>query len=186
MQTPVFRWLSWSATAEIANGNEPEMIEPTMHAKDDSYPTRASLLERLKDTGDQRSWEEFHDLYGRLIRGFGLKAGLTESETDEVVQETMAAMAQLLSAFRYDPKRCSFKSWLMNLVQRRVTDQFRKRLPVSSKLGSADATQDRTATIERVPDPTGGELEGLWDGEWRTTLLQRALERVKGQIDLKP
>ena len=81
-----------------------------MQPKDDSYPTRPSLLARLKDTADQRSWEEFNAVYGRLIRSFALKAGCNEAEADEVVQETMAPVAQHLPEFRYDPKRCSFKT----------------------------------------------------------------------------
>ncbi|HEY5911104.1 MAG TPA: sigma-70 family RNA polymerase sigma factor [Verrucomicrobiae bacterium] len=158
-----------------------------MQPKDESYPTRPSLLERVKDTNDQQSWEEFNDLYGRLIRGFALKAGLTEEEADEVVQETLAAAAQHLPEFRYDPKRCSFKTWLLNLSRWRVTDQLRKRLPVAPHARTEDNSNEgtRTATIARVADPAGAELESLWDGEWRATLLQKALERAKGQVKLK-
>jgi RNA polymerase sigma-70 factor (ECF subfamily) len=158
-----------------------------MQPKDDSYPTRPSLLERLKDTADQRSWEEFHAIYGPLIRGFALKAGCTETEADEVTQETMAAMVEHLPEFHYDPKHCSFKTWLLNLSRWRVTDQLRKRLPVAPHPASSDASEagTRTATIERISDPAGMELEQLWDGEWRTTLLEKALDRVKAQLDPK-
>jgi hypothetical protein len=52
------------------------MAEP----KDDSYPTRPSLLHRLKDTQDQQSWQEFNDIYGKLILGFALKAGLERTK----------------------------------------------------------------------------------------------------------
>jgi DNA-directed RNA polymerase specialized sigma24 family protein len=96
-------------------------------AKDDSYPTRPSLLHRLKDTQDHQSWREFNDIYGKLIRGFAIKAGLTEDEADEVVQETLIAAAKHVPEFRYDPKVCSFKTWLLNLSNWRVQDQLRKR-----------------------------------------------------------
>jgi RNA polymerase sigma-70 factor (ECF subfamily) len=187
MQIPVSWLRPWLPASGIAKGEEPEIIEPGMQAKDDSYPTRASLLERLKDTDDRESWGEFQLLYGRLIRGFALKAGLTEAEADEVVQETLAAVAQHLPEFHYDPKRCSFKTWLLNLSRWRVTDQFRKRLPLAPRAAADEASREgtQTATIERVPDPAGGELERIWDGEWRTTVLEKALERVKQQVDLK-
>lgn len=176
---------SWLSVSGVAIGEEPEKIGMEMQPKDDSYPTRPSLLERLKNTGDKRSWEEFDNIYGRLIRGFALKAGLTEAEADEVVQETMAAAAKHLPEFRYDPKRCSFKTWLLNFSQWRVTDQLRKRLPAASRPARDEASQEgsRTATIERVPDPAGGDLERLWDREWTATLLQRALGKVKGQVE---
>src|SRR5881397_2638155 len=103
------------------------MFSSMANPKDASYPTRPSLLVRLKDTEDQQSWQEFNDLYGKLIFGFAIKAGLTETEAQEVVQETLIAAAKNLPEFRYDPKVCSFKTWLLNLSHWRVQDQLRKR-----------------------------------------------------------
>jgi RNA polymerase sigma-70 factor (ECF subfamily) len=158
--------------------------------KDDSYPTRSSLLHRVKDTANQSSWQEFNDLYGKLILGFALKAGLTEDEAKEVVQDTLIAAAKHLPEFRYDPKKCSFKTWLLNLSNWRVKDQLRKRQSPLSPMqagpvrrGEGDTA--RTATVERVADPAGDQLEALWDKEWETTVFEAALGRVKGQIDLK-
>ncbi len=158
--------------------------------KDDSYPTRSSLLHRVKDTADQPSWQEFNDLYGKLILGFALKAGLTEDEAKEVVQETLIAAAKNLPEFKYDPKVCSFKTWLLNLSNWRVKDQLRKRQsPLSQgqvvRARGDEAEGTRTATIERVPDSAGDQLEALWNKEWETTVLDAALGKVKGQIDSK-
>jgi len=157
------------------------MVNP----KDDSYPTRPSLLVRLKDTEDQQSWQEFNDLYGKLIFGIAIKTGLTETEAQEVVQETLIAAAKNLPEFRYDPKVCSFKTWLLNLSHWRVKDQLRKRLPGLHRPASPDEGTARTATIERVPDTSGPHHEALWEKEWQTTLLAAALEKVKSRVDLK-
>ena len=153
--------------------------------KEDSYPTRSSLLIRLKDTQDQRSWQEFNDIYGRLIFGFARKAGLTETEAEEVVQETMISAAKHLPEFRYDPKVCSFKTWLLNLSRWRVLDQLRKRMPTNPGKSPGDAELDRTATIERVPDPADRQLETIWDQEWETSLLNIALASLKPKVDPK-
>ena len=152
---------------------------------DDSHPTRSSLLLRLKDTQDQRSWQEFNDVYGRLIFGFARKAGLTETEAEEVVQETMISAAKNLPEFRYDPNVCSFKTWLLNLSRWRVLDQLRKRMPTNPGKSPGDAESDRTATIERVPDPADQQLETLWDQEWQTTRLNTALASLKPKVDPK-
>ena len=159
-------------------------------SKDDSCPTRPSLLSKLKDPADQRSWQEFNDLYGKLILGFALKAGLTEDEAKEVVQETMIAAAENLPKFHYDPKVCSFKTWLLNLSRWRVTDQLRKRKSPSApreirKTRREEDNRTRTATIERLADPAGSPLEAIWDKEWRTTLLNAAVGRVKPRVDPK-
>ena len=161
------------------------MFSPMVNPKDDSYPTRPSLLVRLKDTEDQHSRQEFNDVYGKLIFGFAIKAGLTETEAQEVVQETLIAAAKNLPEFRYDPKVCSFKTWLLNLSNWRVKDQLRKRLPGAHTPASPDDATARTSTIERVPDTAGPQLEALWEKEWHSTLLAAALEKVKAQVDLK-
>ena len=163
------------------------MISLMANPQDDSHPTRPSLLNRLKDTQDHQSWQEFDDLYRKLIFGFALKAGLTETEAQEVVQETLIAAAKNLPEFRYDPKVCSFKTWLLNLSQWRVQDQLRKRQSPTAPNPARPSADDtaRTATIERVPDPAGGQLDTIWDNEWQTTHLEAALEKVKAQVDSK-
>ena len=41
---------------------------------------------------------------------------------------------------------------------------------------------DRTATIERVPDPAGLKLEEIWDAEWGKNLFKTALEKVRPRV----
>src|SRR5215471_1367320 len=163
------------------------MIATMAESKDDSYPTRSSLLRRVKDTQDQQGWQEFNDIYGKLIFGFALKAGLTQDEAQEVVQETMIAAAKHLPEFHYDPKVCSFKTWLLNLSRWRVQDQLRKRQnPGAAGAASArvepENDPNRTSTIERVP-ARGDQLEVLWNQEWHATLLQAALAAIKPKVD---
>src|SRR6516165_4311549 len=141
------------------------MIVTMAEAKDDSYPTRSSLIRRVKDPQDHQSWQEFYDVYNKLIFRFAIKAGLNDDEAGEVVQETLIAAAKHLPEFRYDPKVCSFKTWLLNLSNWRVKDQLRKRqapsAPQPAHKGPNDATEGgtRTATLERVADPAGSELQ---------------------------
>jgi RNA polymerase sigma factor (sigma-70 family) len=153
--------------------------------QEDTYPTRQSLLHRLANPDDQQSWQEFHDRYSRLIFGFALKAGLTESEAQEVVQETMIAVAKNLPKFHYDPLVCSFKTWLLNLSRWRVIDQLRKRLPSAHQSPPLDEETARTATIDRVADPVGSQLDLVWDQEWHATLLEEAIAKVKVRVDGK-
>ena len=58
-------------------------------AQDDSISTHASLVERLKDPEDQASWNKFYEIYRGLIFSVARRAGLSESEAADVVQETM-------------------------------------------------------------------------------------------------
>jgi RNA polymerase sigma factor (sigma-70 family) len=163
----------------------------------DSIPTRQSLLARLKDVGDQESWRDFFDIYWRLIHVTALKAGLTETEAQEVVQEVMIAAAKKMPEFSYDPVKDSLKGWLLAVTRWKMADQFRKRqaVPAPNIVGEAptearearalprEDDTARTATVERVPDPRGAEIDAIWDAEWRTNLLHAALDRVKARVN---
>jgi RNA polymerase sigma-70 factor (ECF subfamily) len=157
----------------------------------DPIPTRHSLLARLKDWGDQTSWQDFFDTYSKLIYNVAVKAGLTDAEAQEVVQETVIAVAKKIGEFKTDPARGSFSAWLMRLTRWRIADQYRKRPKVGqasclSWAGETPALRSddtgSTATLDRIPDPAGVELESVWQAEWEKHLLTTALEQVKRQV----
>src|SRR5438309_1759453 len=86
---------------------------------------------------------------------------------------------------RFWRSACRFKGWLLNQSSWRVKDQLRKRakggqsLRPSGSDGSRGLLSDdtgRTATLERVPDPSGANLDALFEMEWRKNLLGAALE----------
>src|SRR6266568_6792262 len=101
---------------------------------EDLAPTRHSLLRRMKDWEDQASWQEFFNLYWKLIYGVAIKAGLNDAEAQDVVQETVLAVAKNLKGFEVGRDRGSFKSWLLQTTRWRIADQFRKRSPASAQL----------------------------------------------------
>jgi RNA polymerase sigma-70 factor (ECF subfamily) len=156
-----------------------------------SIQTRPSFLDRLKHGDDADTWQEFYRIYGKVVRDFALQAGLTDSEADEVVQETAIGMARHLPEYRYDPKVCRFKTWLLNQASWRIKDQLRKRKkgPSAAILSSQDSSSAdetaRTSTINRVPDPAAADLDALFEAEWRKSLFALALERVKQKFTLK-
>jgi RNA polymerase sigma-70 factor (ECF subfamily) len=146
-------------------------------------PTRDSLLSRLKDRGDDESWRDFFNTYWKLVYGVALKAGLTEQEAEEVVQETVITVARRIPEFKYDPAVCSFKTWLLNLTRWRIVDQLRKRRPSgAANRFRSDATA-RTATVECVADPASLNLDAVWDQEWEHQILEAAIQRVKRKVN---
>jgi RNA polymerase sigma-70 factor (ECF subfamily) len=150
---------------------------------DDSLATRASLLGRIKNWEDARSWEEFTQTYSRLIRAVALKAGLSESEAKDVEQETLLCVAKTIHEFESNPERGTFKSWLLNLTRWRIADQFRRRGPGGSSSSASDATSTRTSTVERVPGPEN--LDAEWEIEWKRNLMETALARVGRKVKPK-
>lgn len=147
--------------------------------------TRRSLVERLADWNDSKRWQQFFDSYWKLIHSAARKAGLTETEAQEVVQETLITVAKKIDRLKYDPALGSFKGWLLNITRWRIADQFRKRKDGEACMRAPRSDTARTATIERIADPAGFDLDAAWDEEWRRNLLRTATERVKKKVDGK-
>ncbi len=169
------------------------MTEPAQ----DSQATRWSLLARLKNWEDQQSWREFFDAYWRLIYSVAIKSGLRDAEAQDVVQDTVLSVAKKIGEFKCDPAAGSFKAWLLKLTRWRILNQLKKRMPDRGEKASgrpaagetpALRSQDdasRTATIERVADPTSLNLEAIWDTEWKRNLGEAAKERVRQKISAR-
>jgi RNA polymerase sigma-70 factor (ECF subfamily) len=167
---------------EAAPGSDMSYREAnTMKAAAERFlPTRRSLLSRLKQWDDDLSWRQFFDLYWKLIYGTALKAGLTDDEAQEVVQETVLAAAKNMPTFKYDPSLCSFKGWLLHLTRRRIADQFRKRQRAGRLGQHAD-----TSVLERVPDPAAEAMEAVWEEDWQKHLVELATDNVRRRIKAK-
>jgi len=150
---------------------------------DELIPTRATLIQRLKNWQDQSSWQDFFDTYWKLIYGVALKGGLTATEAQDVVQETMISVAKHMPTFKYDPAIGSFKTWLLNMTRWRITDQLRKRGPFAASHPACDDDATGTRTADKVVDPASQDLDALWDAEWEKNLLDAAMAKVKRRLD---
>ncbi|MCI0540060.1 MAG: hypothetical protein L0Z50_33050 [Verrucomicrobiales bacterium] len=89
-----------------------------------------------------------------------------------------------------------FKGWLLQITNRRIADEMRNRRPLGVPASAhppnvprAPAQEphvdDRTDTVERIPDPAGPAVERLWEEEWQRNLMRSAIERVKRRLGAK-
>ncbi len=152
---------------------------------EDPDATRSSLVNRLRDWDDQSGWQAFFDRYWKLIYSVAIKSGLSDGEAQDVVQETVVAVAKQMREGGYDPARSSFKNWLCLITRRRIVDHLRRRTKVIKQPLVVGEDTSRTDTIGRLPDPAGLELEAIWDEEWRKNLVDAAIERVKQNVTPK-
>jgi RNA polymerase sigma-70 factor (ECF subfamily) len=133
--------------------------------------TRPSLLQRLRDLGDQSSWQEFDTTYRDLILRFCVRQGMQFSDAEDVRQTVMLALAKSLKTFEYHPDRGRFRDYLGRAVRNAIQRSFRGQKP-------------RTVDLE---DSTGipqgsSQLEEAWEREWVLHHYRRALRSVQQTV----
>ncbi|MCX6911315.1 MAG: sigma-70 family RNA polymerase sigma factor [Verrucomicrobia bacterium] len=154
------------------------MSEPPL----DANKTSITLLQRIKNLEDHDGWQRFYDAYWKLIYSVATRAGLTPSEAQEVVQESMLTVVKHAKDFKYDPQR-TFRGWLLTITRWRIADQFRKRIPVRPSRPKPSGSRSRTSTMGRIADPAGTDLNAIWEAEWKNHILETSLQRVKQKVD---
>src|ERR1043166_4732639 len=54
------------------------------------------------------------------------KSGLSEEDSQDVVQDTVISVARRMPEFCYEPAKGSFKQWLLLITRRRIHDRLRR------------------------------------------------------------
>src|SRR5919108_4280434 len=129
----------------------------------DALTTRRTLLSRLRSLDDQESWRSFFDRYWELLYNVARQSGLGEPEAQDVVQETVIAVAKAMPDFHYDPARGSFKQWLLRIAGRRIIDHLRRayRQPPRAEVG-LEALDEGDTPVELVSDPAAEQVQVAW------------------------
>lgn len=139
--------------------------------------TPRSLLEKIRDPGDDGAWQRFYDFYAPLIVGFCLQKGCPREMADDVLQETMMALLRQMPTFVYDPSRGHFRSYLLKIVHRLVIKAWRR----GQRAQFIDCGSG-TRRLEGVIDVQVSYPADEWDALFDRRLLDAALERVRERV----
>ena len=131
--------------------------------------TRASLLVRIRDAGDQAAWALFVDLYAPVIYGFGCKHGLQDADAADLTQEVLRAVSTGIRKLDYDPQRGTFRGWLFTVVRNKLRNLVASKnrqvqgsgdVGVQSLLDSHPGREDEQAVWEHGVERSGKGTAG--------------------------
>ena len=144
--------------------------------------TRSSLINRLKATINGESWEVFFNTYWELIYSVARRKGLSEADSQDIVQETILKVHKSLDRFQYNRERGSFKGWLCTITRTRLIEHYKKK---QRQPPTQQPREDEDDPLVNLADPQGPELDRVWSEEWSRSLIQRSLTFLKQQVSLK-
>ena len=126
----------------------------------------AALVAQLV-TGDERALRLLHARYAPLI--FSVAARIVDaSAAEEVVQDVFVTLWRKAETF--DPKRGSFKSWILQITRHRALNELRRRH--HRRAEGEDALAD-------VADETAAPDEAQWAAH-RSATIQKAIDALPG------
>jgi RNA polymerase sigma-70 factor (ECF subfamily) len=134
--------------------------------------TSQSLIHRLRDPSDAEAWDRFVHLYTPMLLNWAKRAGLSDADTSDVMQDVFTRLLSALPKFTYDPSR-SFRSYLSTILNNCWIDHTRQRrsqMPASTGHHAADFP-------ETAPE--------IGEDEYRHALLQRSLTLVRHEFSVK-
>jgi RNA polymerase sigma factor (sigma-70 family) len=129
--------------------------------------TRVTLVAKLADIEDQKSWLRFFDRYYDLIKGCAMKVSpyFKEHDAEDVTQETIIAVARKIKGFEYDPKKGKFRGWLASIVRNKAKDLIRKNF------------RKKEVVFDEKNDLADAR-ELIGDEEWEAHIIRNARNEV--------
>jgi RNA polymerase sigma factor (sigma-70 family) len=143
----------------------------------DSQPvTRPSLLVCLRDPHDSRAWSQFVAIYSPLVYRLARRHGLQETDAADVTQDVFCAVARGIRQFDYDPRKGSFRGWLVVVARSKLQDFLRKRQGKNQGIGGTEARK----LIEL--QPAGDCEEAFVEQEHRRCLFDWAVGQIQSDF----
>jgi RNA polymerase sigma-70 factor (ECF subfamily) len=138
----------------------------------DTYNTRQTLIQRVKNQHDEPSWEEFAGIYRGYIYTVIRNMGIAESDRDELVQQTLIKLWKKLPDIDCGHSG-KFRSWLSTLTKNCVIDFIRKRkreTALQEKAGQEEL--EHMSTV--LPD-----IDKISESAWKQHLATLALDNIE-------
>ncbi len=140
--------------------------------RSDCSQTHLSVIVRARsgDAGD------LVRIYGPLAFQTARRLGLAAADAEDVMQVTLIEILTRLPGFEYDRNKGTFRGLVRTIVRGRCLDLYRRR----SREPRADLPDgDWDALGVQAKE---AELEAEFEREWRLSLLEVAMERVRKEV----
>ncbi|OGV51576.1 MAG: hypothetical protein A2X49_14735 [Lentisphaerae bacterium GWF2_52_8] len=136
---------------------------------EDIHKTRLTLIQRVKDSGDEAAWEEFVAVYRKYLYIVARNMNLSHHDAEEIVQRVFAKVWEKMPGFNYLPQKGRFRHWLCSIARNMAIDLIRSRKAKGypGEEGEGNNLFDEAA----LPD-----IELMAEKEWRNYLANMALE----------
>jgi RNA polymerase sigma factor (sigma-70 family) len=139
----------------------------------EEFPTRSTLLARVRDRADAESWREFYQYYQPLLMCYLGRLGLREHAADDVLQDVFTQLLRTLPHFTLGRKPGRFRGYLWRMTFSALVDRARRTK------ARRRAEEEWVRRFRAADEAESRRLEEEWDEMERKHRLEMAMKRVR-------
>jgi RNA polymerase sigma factor (sigma-70 family) len=139
----------------------------------EDFPTRPTLLARVRDRSDAESWREFYEYYQPLLMRYLRRLGLKEHAADDVIQDVFARLLHSLPDFTLGGKPGRFRGYLWKVTFSALVDQARHARV------RRHAEEEWVRRLRDADESESRKMEAEWDQAERQHRMDIAMRRVR-------
>lgn len=144
------------------------------------HRTHMSLLAGLV-AKDSKAWRDMVDLYQPLLVVWCRRCGLSEHESDDIVQDVLLSVSKSIDTYQRKEGNGLFRSWLWKVTRNKIID--RHRATVGEPRGEGGSTAARK--IHQAIDPTSVPESEPSEPSMLRDLMRRAIEQVRAEFEAR-
>ena len=138
-----------------------------------AHTTRLTLMQRLKNKDDDKSWEDFSDAYRGFIFSILNRMRVDASLIDDLMQDILLSVWKSMPGFEYNPSKGRFSSWLATIAINTVK---------SAQLKKSRLLAREQKVYNQQPHLEEGDLESMIEREWAEFLTKTAWQNVSQNL----
>lgn len=144
-----------------------------------SPETSDSLLLCVRDADDRASWDRFIAIYRPLVYRIGRRAGLQDSDAEDLAQRVMISVADAIPDWEKDPHKGGFRGWLNRVARNALISMLRSRKIRKANGAIAEGGLCLLSLSLEAPDD---EIDRIIHQEHHRSRLRWAAEQVRHEF----
>lgn len=140
--------------------------------------TRASLMIRLRDAGDQFAWSQFVAIYEPFILKVMRRRGLQDADARDATQLVIVTVMTAVENWQSDGRPASFRRWLFSIARNLSLRFIQSENVMRGPSRQGEGGSEMLDLLNSLPAPEPKTIH-QFDEDYRDSVFQWAAEQVR-------
>ena len=144
----------------------------------DTYQTRHTLLERIRDPHNETAWQEFMDFYQGYIYTIIRSMNIKPIDAEDILQQINVKLWKNLPEHKHQLEKGRFRAWVATVSKNTVISFIKKQKNRIDKLNQLEK-DEQLHYLDAIKLP---EIDLIVQKEWEVFISNSALENISSKF----